>query len=71
MDFTDIRQKMISVRMLKGEKMDKNNPCPCVDCDTRKAYALMFDIHISGEDCPHECEKWKRYKEERKNDEQT
>lgn len=44
---------------------------PCADCDTRRTYALMFDIHISGEDCPYECERWERYKIERKDDEQT
>jgi hypothetical protein len=41
---------------------------PCADCDTRRTYALMFDIHIDGEDCPYECEKWERYKAERKDD---
>ena len=43
---------------------------PCAECETRWAYALMFDIHISGEDCPYYCERWERYKAERKDDEQ-
>lgn len=46
-------------------------PCPCDECDTRRTYALMFDVHISGEDCPYECDKYERYKIERKDDEQT
>ncbi len=35
---------------------------PCKDCPTRKTYAKLFDIHISGEDCPYECEEWEQYK---------
>lgn len=36
-------------------------PCPCKDCDTRKTYALLFDVHISGDDCPYVCEKYERW----------
>lgn len=38
---------------------------PCTDCDMRKIYAILFDFHISGEDCPYKCEKWERYKAEK------
>lgn len=27
----------------------------CRNCDTRKAYAQIFDIHIDWRDCPHPC----------------
>ena len=40
--------------------------CPCADCDTRRTYALLFDIHIVGEDCPYLCDKYEKYKAERK-----
>lgn len=40
---------------------------PCDNCDTRKAYARMFDMHFFGDDCPYQCDtfdKWKRQQEE-------
>lgn len=40
-------------------------PCPCKDCDTRKTYALLFDVHITGDDCPYVCEKYERWAAER------
>ena len=40
-------------------------PCPCKDCDTRKTYALLFDMQIWGEDCPYVCEKYERWTAER------
>ena len=36
---------------------------PCDECPTRKMYALTFDMHISGEDCPYECEEYEHWKE--------
>lgn len=38
---------------------------PCDKCPTRITYALMFDVHMFGEDCPYCCDKWERYKSER------
>lgn len=29
----------------------------CQNCPIRKFYALCFDIHFYGEDCPFKCEK--------------
>ena len=46
----------------------ENKQNPCDKCPTRKTYALLFDVHIAGEDCPYYCEKWERYKAERKDD---
>lgn len=40
---------------------------PCVNCPTRKTYARIFDVHISGEDCPYECEAYMKYQEVMKN----
>lgn len=44
---------------------------PCRSCLVREIYAKMFDIHISGEDCPYfkctfgiECEKYEKWKDE-------
>ena len=48
--------------------MENLKPCPCDKCPTRITYAVLFDIHISGEDCPYLCDKWEQYKAERRND---
>ena len=42
---------------------------PCVKCPERKYYA-RFDLHISGEDCPYECEEYEKWKAEQKEGEQ-
>ena len=39
---------------------------PCDKCPERKLYARMFDMHISGEDCPYTCEEYEKWKAERK-----
>ena len=39
-----------------------NEKRPCVNCDTRKTYARLFDIHIMGEDCPYVCKKYEEWK---------
>ena len=36
---------------------------PCDECPTQKMYALTFDMHISGEDCPYECEEYEHWKQ--------
>lgn len=36
---------------------------PCENCDLRKVYAHMLDMHFTGEDCPYECEEYEKYKE--------
>ena len=36
---------------------------PCDECQTRKMYARTFDMHISGEDCPYECEEYEHWKQ--------
>lgn len=38
-------------------------PCPCNDCVVRKRFAICFDMHFWGDDCPYECdafEAWNR-----------
>lgn len=35
--------------------------CPCKNCSTRQFYAKKFDIHIWGDDCPYECERYNAY----------
>lgn len=39
---------------------------PCIKCPERQLYARMFDMHISGDDCPYECEEYEKWKAERK-----
>ena len=54
------------------ERKPKGNSCPCKQCSTRRVYATMFDMHFWGEDCPHECEefeKWKAKEKQEQNDE--
>ena len=36
---------------------------PCDECPTRDMYARTFDMHISGEDCPYECEEYEHWKQ--------
>ena len=43
---------------------------PCGNCQTRRMYARMFDMHFSGEDCPYECEEYERWKKEDAENEQ-
>lgn len=31
---------------------------------TRKTYAVLFDMHFFGDDCPYECEKYELYLKE-------
>lgn len=35
---------------------------PCESCHIRKWLAREFDTHIWGDDCPYECEKYKRWR---------
>lgn len=35
---------------------------PCKDCSIRKKLERRFDIHIWGEDCFYDCEKYEAYK---------
>lgn len=39
---------------------------PCVKCPERKYYAMFYDMHFSGEDCPYECEEYEKWKSEQK-----
>ena len=41
---------------------------PCKQCQTRKAYAKVFDFHFWGEDCPYICPEYEAFAEERKRD---
>ena len=38
---------------------------PCKNCENRQWYAMKFDLHFWGEDCPYECEEYERYKKEK------
>ena len=39
-------------------------PCPCSDCELRKDFARVFDMHWhDGEDCPYECPPYRDWKE--------
>lgn len=42
--------------------MDELKTHPCKQCPIRREFALAFDRHFWGEDCPYECavyEEWK------------
>ena len=45
---------------------------PCADCHMRKEYAKYYDVHFWGDDCPYDCERYKKFAEYSKcfNDEQ-
>ena len=36
----------------------------CRNCEKRKRLAIIFDVHITKEDCPCECEEKERSEEE-------
>ena len=47
---------------------------PCDECPIRIMYAKMFDMCISGEDCPYKCEEyehWKKFQAELNHKEET
>ena len=34
---------------------------PCAECEVRKTYAKLFDVHFFGEDCPQRCEEYEAW----------
>ena len=44
---------------------------PCKDCPDKQWYAMRFDMHFSGDDCPYVCEEYERYKKEQEKAEET
>lgn len=40
--------------MAQNDEREKRNAV-CRECDTRKAYAKMFDVHFDWRDCPYDC----------------
>ena len=41
---------------------------PCTDCPVRKTYARLFDVHVSGKDCPNECDRYRTWEKEHEED---
>lgn len=54
----------ITLERARKEIMEMKHESPCIKCSERKFYAQRFDIHISGEDCPYECEEYEKWKTE-------
>ncbi len=38
----------------------------CDNCEIRKGYAIMFDVHFDWADCPYKCEYADQKEKERK-----
>ena len=37
-------------------------PCPCKDCVVRVRFAIGFDMHFWGDDCPYKCDTYETWK---------
>ena len=41
--------------MIPNDEREKRNAA-CRECDMRKTYAKMFDVHFDWRDCPYDCQ---------------
>lgn len=54
----------ITLEQARKAVMGMKHESPCIKCPERQLYARMFDMHISGDDCPYECKEYEEWKDE-------